>query len=108
MLFLISFGFNSPQLAAIKSVVRVILKFNSFFIASPFRRHFGFGNSPIEDIVHDRENPSDIFISGDEPDDQPVRKRPGMAPGTDLHADAAVGSGFGPVSKTGLVIQLPF
>jgi hypothetical protein len=74
------------------------------FKTSPFRRYFGFGIAAIEDIVHDRENPSDIFISGDEPDDQPMGEGPGMAPGTDLHADATVGPGFGPVSKTGLIV----
>ena len=70
----------------------------------PFGRNVGFGIAAIEDIVHDRENPSGIFISRDEPDDQPVGKRPGMAPGTDFHAYATVCPGFGPVSKTGLVI----
>ena len=71
---------------------------------SPFRPNIGFGIASIENIVHHRKNPSGIFISGDEPDDQPVGKRPGMAPGTDFHAYAAVCAGFGPVSKTGLVI----
>ena len=71
---------------------------------SPFRPNIGFGIAPIEDIVHHRKNPSDISISGDEPDDQTMGKRPGMAPGTDLHADAAVGAGFGPESEAGLII----
>ena len=71
---------------------------------SPYRPNVGFGIAPIENIVHHRESPSGIFIPGDEPDDQPMGKRPGMTPGTDLHAYAAVGPGFGPVSEAGLVV----
>ena len=76
--------------------------------ASPFRPGDWFGIPPIKDIVHHRENPSRVFISGDEPDDQPVGKRPGMAPGADFHAYAAVGPGFGPVFETGFIVQFPF
>jgi hypothetical protein len=72
--------------------------------ASPFGPNAGFGIAPIENIVHHRENPPGIFVSGDQPNDQSVGKGPGMAPGANLHADATVCPCFGPVSKTGLVV----
>ena len=79
----------------------------NLFIACPLGCRFRPGFFSIENIVHQIEQPPRISVAGNQGPYQFVRKRAGVTPGADPHADVAIRAHLAPIIKTGFRIQFP-